>query len=136
MKLFIITSKSFYDSIPEITKELESRGHVITLPNSYDEPFAEDAYRELGKEAHSKWKEEMYKRSEAIIEENDAVLVLNFKKNGVENYIGGATFMEMYDAFRLRKKIYLYNDIPEGILKDEIVGFAPVILNGNLDEVK
>ena len=31
------------------------------------------------------------------------------------------------------KKIYLYNDIPEGMLYDEISGFSPVVLHGNLD---
>ena len=29
------------------------------------------------------------------------------------------------------KKIYLYNDIPEGILYDEISGFSPMVINGN-----
>jgi len=66
----------------------------------------------------------------------DAVLVLNFEKDGMKNYVGGATFLEMYDAFRLGKKIFLYNDIPEGILKDEIVGFNPVIIGGNLKKIK
>ncbi|MDD2180984.1 MAG: hypothetical protein PHW32_01295 [Bacilli bacterium] len=66
----------------------------------------------------------------------DIVLVLNFDKDGYKNYIGGATFLEMYDAFRLGKKIYLYNDIPEGILEDEIIGFNPIIINGKLEEIK
>ena len=66
----------------------------------------------------------------------DAVLVLNYDKNGNKNYIGGATFLEMYEAFMNDKKIYLYNDIPEGMLYDEIEGFSPVILNGNLDLIK
>ena len=70
----------------------------------------------------------------------DAVLVLNLdkEKNGklLKNYIGGATFLEMYDAFRLGKKIYLYNDIPDGMLYDEIEGFGPIIINGDLDQIK
>jgi hypothetical protein len=41
----------------------------------------------------------------------------------------------MYDAFRLGKKIYLYNDIPEGILKDEIIGFSPILIKSNLDNL-
>ena len=52
-----------------------------------------------------------------------------------KNYIGGATFLEIYDAFRLNKKIYLYNDIPEGMLYDEIQGFAPIIINGDLSKI-
>ena len=69
----------------------------------------------------------------------DAVLVLNYdkEKNGVvyKNYIGGATFLEMYDAFRMDKKIYMMNPIPDNILYDEIAGFGPVILNGNLSMI-
>ncbi len=70
----------------------------------------------------------------------DTVLVLNLdkEKNGkvFKNYIGGATFLEMYDAFRLGKKIYLYNNIPDGMLFDEIEGFDPIIINGDLNLIK
>lgn len=34
------------------------------------------------------------------------------------------------------KEIYLWNEIPEGILFDEISGFSPKIINENLDLVK
>ena len=78
----------------------------------------------------------MFKHGVEVIEKMDAVLVLNLEKNGVQNYIGVATFLEMYDAFRLNKKIFLYNDIPEGILKDEIIGFAPMLIKGDLSLVK
>lgn len=63
------------------------------------------------------------------------MLVLNFKKAGISNYIGGATFLEMYDAFRLNKKIFLYNDIPDGILRDEIVGFSPILIKADLNKI-
>lgn len=75
----------------------------------------------------------MLRHSQDVISENDAVLVLNFDKNGQQNYIGGATFLEMYDARRMGKKIYLYNDIPSGMLTDEIKGFEPVIIRQNLE---
>jgi len=135
MKIFLICSKKFYDRIPAIKVELEKIGHIITLPNCYDDPTTEDKYREISNEAHSSWKAEMLRHSTDVINENDAVLVLNFEKNGVNNYIGGATFLEMYDAFRLNKKIFIYNDIPEGILQDEIIGFSPIVLKSNLDKI-
>ena len=59
-----------------------------------------------------------------------------FDKNGKKNYIGGATFIEIYEAFMKNKKIYLYNDIPEGMLYDEISGFSPIVINGDLNLVK
>jgi len=133
MKILIICSKAFYDKIPSIKEKLERAGHVVELPNCYDDPGVEARCR--GTEEHSKFKAEMFKKSENTISKMDAVLVLNFDKNGQKNYIGGATFLEMYDAFRMNKRIYLFNDIPEGMLKDEIIGFAPLVINGDMDKV-
>jgi len=112
----------------------------VFLPNCYDDPTTEQRMRNLGKEEHQKFKAKMYKQSEDTIQEMDAVLVLNLdkEKDGkvFKNYIGGATFLEMYDAFRLGKKIYLYNDIPEGMLYDEISGFSPIVIKGDINLVK
>jgi len=113
--------------------ELEANNHVVTLPNSYDDPVAEERYKKLGIEKHAQWKTEMLRRSTDIIGKNDAVLVLNFEKDGIENYIGGATFIEMYDAFRAGKKIFLCNEIPDGMLHDEIISFNPIVLNGDFN---
>ena len=140
MKVFIICSKKFYSKIEEIKKYLENKNVEVFLPNCYDDPNTEQRMWDLGKDAHQKFKEEMYKKSEELISKMDAVLVLNLskEKDGIllENYIGGATFLEMYDAFRLKKTIYLYNDIPKGLLYDEIEGFNPIIINQNLDLIK
>jgi hypothetical protein len=136
MKIFIICSKKFYGQIPPIKEALENSGHIITLPNSYDDPAMEQKQKDLGGDEHSKWKASMIRHSEEVIKDTDAVIVLNFEKNGIPNYIGGATFLEMYDAFKLNKKIFMYNDIPEGIMKDEIIGFDPILINGDLNLVK
>lgn len=87
----------------------------------------------LGKETHSEFKARMFRMSKERIATMDAVLTLNFDKNGKKNYIGGATFIEIYEAFMKNKKIYLYNDIPEGMLYDEISGLSPVVINGDGD---
>ena len=140
MKIFIICSKRFYENIPNIKKKLEQKNIQVFLPNCYDDPKTEERMWNLGREKHQEFKAQMYKQSEEIIKNMDAVLVLNFDKITDEtiekNYIGGATFLEIYDAFRLNKKIYLYNDIPEGMLYDEIQGFAPIIINGDLSKIK
>jgi len=135
MKIFIICSKKFYEKVPAIQSTLEKAGHKITLPNCFDDPGTEERVRKIGKKEHSLWKSEKIRHSEEVIGNNDAVLVLNFNKNGLENYIGGATFLEMYDAFRLGKTIYLWNDIPEGMLHDEINGFGPVFIEGDLSRI-
>ena len=140
MKILVICSKKFYSKIEEVKKDLEKRDIEVFLPNCYDDPTAEQKAWDLGVEEHQKFKAKMYKQSEDTIKKMDAVLVLNLdkEKDGkiLKNYIGGATFLEMYDAFRLGKKIYLYNDIPEGMLYDEIEGFGPIIIKGNLDKIR
>ena len=133
MKIFIICSKRFYSKVPDIKNELEQLGHIITLPNSFEDPTAEARHKELGNKEYAKWKSDMLKHSADIMHDHDSVLVLNFEKDGVENYIGGATFLEIYEAFKLGKKIFIYNDIPVGILTDEIIGFSPIIINSRLE---
>lgn len=139
MKILIICSKSFYKDIEVIKNKLEDIGHEIFLPNCYDDPETENKMRKLGGKQHREFKAKMFRRSENVIKDMDAVLVLNFdkEKDGIiyKNYIGGATFLEMYDAFRFNKKIYLYNDIPQGMLYDEIDGFGPIVINGDISKI-
>ncbi|MDD3303883.1 MAG: hypothetical protein PHP54_03105 [Clostridia bacterium] len=139
MKILIICSKRFYSQIPKIEENLIERGIEVFLPNCYDNPNTEQEMWSLGEAEHQKFKAKMYRQSEETISNMDAVLVLNFDKqegNSIyKNYIGGATFLEIYDAFRLNKKIYLYNNIPEGMLFDEIQGFNPIIINGELSKI-
>lgn len=135
MKIFICASKHFYGKVAEIQKKLEEAGHKITLPNSYEEPLKEEEMKKAGKEEHLKWKSDMFKLQNIKIEDNDAILVLNFDKGDNKNYIGGAVFLEMFKAWELGRKIFLLNDIPESILKDEIIGFNPIIINGDLSKI-
>lgn len=121
--------------VPQIKAELEQRGHVITIPNGFEDPGKEAELQALSKEEFQSWKRGMLKKDKEIISANDAILVLNFNKGDKKHYIGGATFLEIYNAFDLDKKIYLYNPVPEGMLKDEIEGMSPTILSGDLSKV-
>ena len=134
MKIFLICSKAFYNKLDYYKTNLEEMGHSIHMPNCWDCPETEAKYR--GTPDHALWKAEMIRHSEEVIKGMDAVLVLNFDKNGTKNYIGGATFLEIYDAFRLNKRIYFVNDIPDGMLRDELIGFNPTIIHGDLNLIK
>ncbi len=134
MKILLVCSKAFYDKLNYFKKELEKLGHEVFMPNCHDAPETEAKYR--GTSAHATWKAGMIKHSEEVIKNMDAVLVLNYDKNGQKNYIGGATFLEIYDTFRLGKKIFFINDLPEGMLKDELIAFNPIVINGDLKLIK
>jgi hypothetical protein len=136
MKIFICSSKHLYQKIPRIREELEKRGHKITLPNSYEDPLKEEEMKKKGQEVHAKWKGRMIRLQTKKVQENDAILVLNFDKNEQLNYIGGATFLEIFKAFELRKKIFLFNSISRSIFEDELRAMKPIILNGDLSKIK
>ncbi len=66
---------------------------------------------------------------------SDAILVLNYDKGDIKNYIGGNTLMEMAFAHVHDKKIFLLNPAPEIGYRDEIIAMDPVILNGDLSKM-
>jgi hypothetical protein len=136
MKIFICCSKHLYHLIAPIKEELEERGHVITLPNSYLDPMKEERLKEENKDLHVEWKSNMMKLQDKKIKMNDAILVVNLEKKGNSNYIGGATFLEIFKAWDYNKKIFLFNPIPENIFKDELVAMCPYVIDGNLSKIK
>ena len=133
MKILLICSKAFYNKLTFFKTELEKLEHQVTMPNCWNCPETEDKYR--GTKEHQLFKAKMFRQSENTINKMDAVLCLNYDKNNQKNYIGGATFLELYDAFRLNKKIFLLHEIPEGMLKDELIGFNPIIINEDLSKI-
>jgi hypothetical protein len=136
MKIFIACSKYFYDKIIPIKEFLESLGHDVILPNSFEEPFAEERMKQVSDEEHVKWKCDMMKRHEVTLRGLDAILVLNFEKKGIPNYIGGATFMEIIKAWEYDCKIFFYNPLPACSFTDELKGMSPIVISGNLEMVQ
>ena len=72
-----------------------------------------------------------------LMQEGDAILVMNFDKHGIKNYIGGNTLMEIGFAHALNQKIFLFNPIPDiPYYKSEIEAVKPVVINGDLSLIK
>ena len=136
MKILVCCSKHFYSQIKEVSEVLELSGHEISFPNSYDDPFMEEKLKEMSAEEHVEWKAMMMRKDESNIEPQDAILVLNFEKKGIPNYIGGATFLEIYTAWKMDKKIFFHNPLPRCSFTDELKGINPMIINGDLEMIK
>ena len=135
MKIYICASKHNYHRIAEIKEALEAKGHKITLPNFYEDPMTEEAIKLKGGGIHKEWKAECLRMQQQKVINNDVMLVLNYEKQGQPNYIGGATFLEVYEAWKLGKKIFFMNPIPEGMLADELDALDPIILHGDLSKL-
>jgi hypothetical protein len=136
MKIYLTASKSAFPEVANVKLALEQLGHIVTPPNGYETPDQESITQNLSPKEYSDWKAEMIREDGRIVAANDAVLVLNFEKHGQQNYVGGATFLEMFKAFDLGKKLYLYNPIPENMLTDEITGLRPVVIEKDLSLIE
>lgn len=137
MKIGIVGSMQFTEKMIEISNELTNLGH---------KPFFTNYYKDfIGRTDDEKEiiKIEQRKDYDVILDfwnmmqEADALLVLNYDKNGINNYIGGNTLMEIGFAHVLKQKIFLLNPIPEiPYYKSEIEAVKPIIINNDLYQIK
>lgn len=146
MKITICGSIVFYQEMMKIKEDLELLGHEVGLPPTEirDEkgemiPVTEYYQRRKAETNDDSWiwdrKEEAIRTHFKKIEWAEAILVLNYSKNNIDNYIGGNTFLEIGVAFYLNKKIYLLNNIPEMSYREELLGMKPIVINGDLDKI-
>lgn len=78
----------------------------------------------------------LIRRHIANIETAKAILVANYEKNGIDNYIGSNSFLEMGAAFMFEKPIYLLNPVPYQDNREEILALEPIVINGNLTKIE
>lgn len=141
--IFIICSKAAYEKVKEIADKLEAKDYEIIYPNCYEDPSQEATAASQGENEHTKFKQTQYENSMQKAELCDAVLVLNYDKickvSGrdmtLPNYIGGATLLEIYDAYKLGKKILVLNEINGPFCSDEVKGFNPTVLYGDIEKI-
>lgn len=135
MKVFVCLSRYSYDQAAPIIEALKAAGHEVTTPNNYEDPGMENRTKEEDPAGYPAWKRGMLEAQAKKVAANDAVLVLNFDKNGQKHYLGGATFLEVFKAWELGKRIFFFNPLPDGMLHDELVGMGPVVIDGDLSRI-
>lgn len=143
MEITICSSAFFTKKCYEIKKKLEEKNHIVFI---WSQEVVVNGGATSMEDYHAMRKnnltEDLSKLKKSLIDEHieriknsDAILVLNFDKNGIKNYIGGNTFLEMGFAYVLGKKIFLLNPIPDISYNEEIEAMKPIVLYGNLDEI-
>lgn len=136
MKITICGSMVFAKEMLAAQKKLQELGHEAIIPiDTYDclkDPSLNESiehcqsYGDIDKDHFNK------------IAESEAVIVLNYPKNGLAGYIGGAVLTELGVARHLDKKIFILNELPKE--KDlryvlEIKIMKPIILNGDISKI-
>lgn len=105
--------------------------HKVILPEltRYQHIRDEDGNDELFTQIKNRLTDENISNVEAA----DVLLILNYTHRGIENYVGGNSFLEMVIAYYLHKPIFLLNDIPSAMpYTEEIKALYPVIIH-NID---
>ena len=141
MKITLCGSIKFADKLVEIYHELEKLGHQPamhgdmfkvadgTAPEIEEMKNGAEHYEIKRKYGYIKWWHDSIKKS-------DAVLICNFDKNGIKDYIGGNTLIEIGFAHVNDKKVFLLNNIPESLsYLDEIKAMTDVSLSGDLGKI-
>lgn len=141
MTITLVGSTSFVKQMVQFRDELIKLGHKVLLHDHYiawgSGKMSQDVKRKIKTEHATLKKENNYiKYHYDEILNSDAVLVLNFDKNGIKNYIGGNTLIEMGQAYVNNKKIFLLNPIPEISYRAEIEAMEPDVINGDLSKIK
>ncbi|HBI34191.1 MAG TPA: hypothetical protein DEA43_05030 [Candidatus Moranbacteria bacterium] len=128
MKIAISGNVYMLPDIMEVQEELENKGYEVVPTFEFLDQLSENDEAKKEKNRASFFEK---------LKTSDALLVLNKSlKDGKEDYISGSSFLEMGFAHALGKKIYLLQGIPEVTYKDEIMAMSPIVLNGNLNDIK
>jgi len=135
MRFMICGSMHFAKEMLEAQKSLQGLGHDAKIPSDTLECLENP---ELNMDFDYCVRTQIDKKDFQQVADSDAILVLNYPKNGIKGYIGGATLMEIGLARHLGKKIFLLHDIPsEDELRYalEVRLTSPVVLGGDIKKI-
>ncbi len=136
MRVIVCGSMSFAREMVDAKQHLDGLGFDATVHSDTERfvnnpDFKTDSIENFN---HCKENDIMRKAFEAV-GDNDAILVLNLPKNGINGYIGVSTMMEIGLAYHLGKRIFLMFP-PMEKLSGEMKIMKATVLNGDLNEMK
>lgn len=136
MKIGIIGSMQFTDKMLEYREKLQKFGHDAFLTDLHKAMVGRTEEEIEVIKLHQKNDMDAIREFWRMMQGADAVLVLNLDKNGIKNYIGGNTLMEIGFAHVLDQKIFMLNPIPDmPYCKTEIEAVKPIIIEGDLSRI-
>ncbi len=135
--IIICCSISASGTVLKIQSELEAMGFTVEIPHGVKK-FRDNDFTHVTETERAVDKKELdlIKGYYEKIKEYDIVLVVNTEKNGIQNYIGANTFLEMGFGHVLGKDLAILNPAPQSGYTDEIEAMDPLVLNGDLELLK
>jgi hypothetical protein len=109
MKIGVAGSMQFTDQMIAICDQLRALGHEVFM-SKFGTSYAGKSAEEIeALKLHDKYENDAIREFWQPMQTADALLVLNYDKHGIKNYIGGNSFLEMGFAHVLKQKIFLLN---------------------------
>ncbi|MFA6304696.1 MAG: SET domain-containing protein-lysine N-methyltransferase [Patescibacteria group bacterium] len=137
LRIGIVSGMHNTEKMIEVKSKLIKLGHDAFVTNLAKAFIGKSDKQKERIQLEQKFNQDAIREFWRLMQDADAVLVLNLDKGGIKNYIGGNTLMEIGFAHVLNQKIFLYNPIPEiAYYKTEIQAVKPIIINGNLKKIK
>jgi hypothetical protein len=136
MKIGVSGSMQFTDKMFEVCDVLKKLGHDVFM-SSFGPNYIGKSAEQIEKlKLEDKYRHDAIREFWKPMQSSDALLVLNYDKHGIKNYIGGNTFLEMGFAHVLGQKIFLLNPVPEmPYYGTEIVAMRPVVINCDFSKI-
>jgi hypothetical protein len=137
MKIGVVGSMQYTEKMISLRDQLIELGHDAFVTN-LAAPF-------IGKTDEEKEAIKLRQKNDMdairefwrLMQGADAILVANYDKYGIKNYIGGNTFLEIGFAHVLDQKIFMLNPLPHmPHYETEIVAMKPMVINGDLSLIK
>lgn len=139
MKITICWSSTFWKEMLKYRDKLWELWHEWIVHPDYEHLVAwtKPDLAKLIKNEHSEakklnWYIKWYHNQIMV---SDWILVLNFDKKWISNYIWWNTLLEIWFAHVNDKKVFLLNNIPDLSYKDEILAMYDKILKWDLSSI-
>lgn len=140
MKITICGSLDFAKEFVDAKKRLDEMGHSAQIPlDTYEIIEGRVDNNNLDQDFEHCVKNDVMRKHWELIEKCDAILVLNYPKNGTSGYIGASTLIEIGIARYLKKRIFFLFSPPNREsfrASHELMLMCPIILNGDLEKLR
>jgi hypothetical protein len=136
VRIGVVGSMQLTERMLQLRDELNALGHDAYI-TSLASPFVgrTDEEKEQIK-LHQKKNCDAIREFFRMMEGGDALLVANYKKNNIENYIGQNTMLELGFAHYKYQDIYLVNPMPDmPYIQTELESFNPSVIHGDLSKI-
>lgn len=140
MKIMISGSMTFAHDMLVLEKELQKLGHNVYLPLGMEPHLADSTFPDNLKDDLTFCLEnDVIRKNFDQLAEMDAILIFNKKKNDIEGYMGVSTLMELGIAYFLKKKLFIFYDIPhfnKHRFAHEVTIMQPTFLHEKLEDIR